>query len=53
VCYNSARYSDVFSQLFISCRPVRADAMLYCRTVGTGVRKMLLMFLHTIFRVEV
>jgi hypothetical protein len=53
VCYNSARHRDVFSQLFISCRPVRADAILSYRTVGTGVRKMLLIFLHTVFRVEV
>lgn len=53
VCYDSARHSDVFSQLLISCRPVRADAMLSYRTVGTGVRKILLIFLHTIFRVEV
>ena len=53
MCYDSARHSDVFSQLLISCRPVRADAMLSYRTVGTGVRKILLIFLHTIFRVEV
>jgi len=53
VCYNSASHSDVFSQLFISCRPVCADAMLRYRTMGTGVRKMLLIFLHTIFRVEI
>jgi hypothetical protein len=45
----SARQSDVFSQLLISCRPVRADAMLSYRTVGTSVRKMLLIFLHAIF----
>ena len=53
MCYNSASHSDVFSQHFISCRPVWADTMLSYRTVGTGVRIILLIFLHTIFRVEV
>jgi predicted CxxxxCH...CXXCH cytochrome family protein len=53
VCSNSACHSDVISQLFSLYRPVWADAMLSYRSVGTGIRKMLLVFLHTMFRVEV